>query len=357
MEFAGTTRAIVAPGTAALHVAREAAARGGTWGVVADRGFADAVGLSEVTGRMPEATAPLVGLVDEDPDVACVEQLTERAARAGVDGIIAIGGGSALCAGKAVAIRLTNPAPLDAYAGTDRLRRLPAPCIAVPTTGGSGSEVSEVVILHQGDDEPHLTIRGRGYAPIVAVLDGTLLARLPARPMLLAALDAYSHVCEALWSTEASSFTDALARRAGEIIRAALPRALDNDAAARQELVEGAAMANYACGNAQLALVHALATTPSIHLPHGYLTGVLLPHVATWCAPALREIAEPEIAMIEPFYAEIGFEARFAPGELTDADVGALVDGAFASPLIAFDPIGPTRADVEAVVRAAGAGT
>jgi alcohol dehydrogenase class IV len=349
--FMGSTRTVVAPGRAAECLAREARRYGSTvWAVVADPGFADTGALSPLLAEFDPADVPLVGLVDEDPDIGSVEVLWSTARDRDATGVIVVGGGSALCAGKAVAIRLTNDAPLAAYHGRDQLPVFPAPCLAVPTTAGSGSEVSEVVILHDSNGAENLIIRGRGYAPHVAILDGELLVTLPAGPMVLAAVDALSHAYESLWSTDATSFTDAFALESARQVRANLRPSLDGDPAARQRLLEASAMANYACGNAELATVHALASAPGVRLPHGRQTGVLVLHVAEWLAPSLRSQVAEEIKFIRPFYDSVGFAAQFAADEITAQDREVMVATALRSPLLRNDPVRPGAEDLHEIL-------
>jgi alcohol dehydrogenase class IV len=286
-----------------------------------DRGFAHAGLLEPILEGAPGAR--LCALIGEDPDVAECESAATAARKAGAGAVLAIGGGSALCAAKAVAILLTNPGPLGDYEGIGRLESPPALAVAVPTTAGSGSEVSNVVVLHDPGRERHLVIRGRGYEPRVAILDGELLRTLPRAPMIAAALDALSHALESGWARGGTSVTRALAPAAGATLRRALPRVLAGDVDAMQELVEASAIANLACGNSGLGLVHALSSAPSVHLPHGYQNGVLLPHVARFNG------AEEEL---DGLYAQIGFEARFRPGELSAQDVAAMVAAAMSNP-------------------------
>ena len=189
-------------------------------------------------------------------------------------------------------MRLRNPAPLDAYEGRDRLPSLPAPTIAIPTTAGSGSEVSTVVVLHDANRAQHLVVRGRGYEPDVALLDGSLLRTLPEPPLVQAALDALSHALEALWAHGATRFTDTLALAAAADIRAALPRAIAREDDAMQTLMEASAMANLACGNAGLGLVHALTSAPDVHLP------ARLPERRP--APARRGVQPPRRSTARP---------------------------------------------------------
>jgi alcohol dehydrogenase class IV len=354
-EFAAATRIVAGRGCLRERLGEEVARLGvPTVGVIADRGLAEA-GVLEAILAPPAADLPVCALIGEDPDIDEAEAAARAALDRGAQGILAIGGGSALCAGKAAAIRLTNPGPLEAYMGRDRLPALPAPTIAVPTTAGSGSEVSTVVVLHDPRVVQHVVIRGRGYEPRVTLLDGDVLRSLPPRPMIAAALDALSHALEALWSTGATSFTDALALFSARTIRSALPRSLDGDADAMQALIEASAMANLACGNAELALVHALTSSPFVHLPHGHQNGVLLPHVAAFNAPRLRPEVLAEVAELEPFYERIGAPSAFADGELSPEGAESMVAAALENPLRANNVVPAEEADLRALLARAGA--
>ena len=131
--------------------------------------------------------------------------------------------------------------------------------------------------------------------------------------MIAAALDALSHALESLWVRRSTRFTGALALAAAASLREALPSALSGDGDARQRLIESSAMANLACGNSGLTLVHALSTAPSVHVPHGLKNGILLPYVARFneevSAPATRSL----IAQIGPLYRTLGFRQRLHP--------------------------------------------
>jgi alcohol dehydrogenase class IV len=300
--------------------------------VIADRGLAQAGVLDTILDGISTTVAPVCALIGVDPDLGEVERAAQEAITRGADGVLVVGGGSALCAGKAVAMRLRNPAPLDRYHGRDRLISPPAPTIAVPTTAGSGSEVSTVVVLHDPHRSQHLVIRGRGYEPDVALLDGELLRSLPRRPMVEAALDALSHCYEALWARRATPVTDALALAAAATIRGSLPPALEGEAEAMQELMVASAMANLACGNSELGLVHALSSAPDVHLPHGYQNGVLLPHVAAFNRPHLGPVAAVEVDHLDAFYAELGFSPHFTADELSGGDAELMIQAALGNP-------------------------
>jgi alcohol dehydrogenase class IV len=332
-RFSAPTRIVAAFGCVRSELNTEVSALGcRRVGVIADRGFHDAGLLEPLLSLIDGVQVPVCALIGEDPDVSEAERASLAAVEAGVQAILAVGGGSALCAAKAAAIRLDNPPPLDAYAGSGQLPRPPAPVIAIPTTAGSGSEVSNVVVLHDPRHTRHLIIRGHGYEPQVALLDGELLRTLPPRPLIAAALDALSHALESLWARGATRFTDAMALPAAADIFDALPWVLDGDDTARQRLMEASAMANLACGNSGLGLVHALTSAPDVHMPHGYQNGVLLPVVARFNQPALRPEVQELTARLTTLYARIGFADRFAAGELTADGVEAMVSAALANP-------------------------
>lgn len=359
-QFAAPTRIVGFRGCVRARLADELHTLGGRRPVViADRGFAEAGMLEKLLSAAPALDLPVCALIGEDPDVAEAERAGAAARDAGATAVLAVGGGSALCAAKAAAIILRNPAPLEAYVGTSRLVASPAPVIAVPTTAGSGSEVSNVVVLHDPRYSRQLVIRGRGYEPPVALLDGELLRTLPRRPMIAAALDALSHALEALWVRGATSFTDPLALAAARTIRHTLPQALgvaQSDARDRhlQRLIEASAIANLACGNAGLGLVHALSSSASVGLAHGYQNGVLLPHVAEFNRPVLRSEVAMEVDELGQLYEQIDFAPRFAPGEVTAADAAAMTEAALTNPFRENNCRIATRDELTTIVSAAG---
>lgn len=326
-----------------------------TVAVIVDRGFVAAGLLEGVLEGCDRARLAVCEGIGVDPDVDAAERVAQEAIELGAGAVLAVGGGSALCAAKAAAIRITNSGSLHSYAGRDRLDHLPAPTIAIPTTAGSGSEVSTVVVLHDANHAQHLVIRGRGYEPDVAMLDGTLLRTLSRRPMIDAALDALSHCFESLWARKATAITDALALAAARTIRGSLPRALRGSEDDRQELIVASAMANLACGNAELGLVHALTSAPGVHLAHGYQNGVLLPHVADFNRSTLSDEAAREVQTLSELYGAIGFTPGFEAGELSPADTEMMVDAALQNPFLVNNRRSADADDLLRVMLAAGA--
>lgn len=308
--------------------------------VVADAGVGEAGLIDEILAGAQFAPVSVI-LIEADPDISVVEGAVVSAQAAGADLVVAIGGGSALGVGKAVGIRLTNPLPIDAYEGVGLVLNAPAPVIAVPTTAGSGSEVSNALVLHEAGRSKEIVIRGAGCEPRVAILDGSILRTLPYRPMLYAGFDALSHSMEALWAKGATFFTDALAIHSARAILEMLPLAIhgiesgrnasgDNDEVL-QNLLEASSAANMACGNSGLALVHALTTSPDIRIPHGLQNAVLLPYVASFNSDQLSTEARELVPLIDVLFTQLGFEPSFpAIGE--DVDGSRMIEASTGHP-------------------------
>jgi alcohol dehydrogenase class IV len=332
--FSAPTRIIAGLG-AVDRLAAELEALGASKVAVAcDEGVANAGLLDEVLAAAGTDAVVVLPLVRPDPLVADVEAAADVARAEGCGAVVGLGGGSALALSKAVALLLSNDSPITSYAGWDKARVAPAPSIALPTTAGSGSEVSNALVLHDPGEESIVVIRGHGYEPRVAILDGLLMRTLPQGPLVEAALDALSHAVEALSVRGASIFTDTLALAAAGHLHETLPRVLesrsDDDL---QRLLEASAMANLACGSSGLGLVHALSSATRLRVSHGRANGVLLPSIAEFNRQVLGRPALAEADRILPLYEQIGFEPFFRPGELADTDVASVIRVALDSPL------------------------
>lgn len=293
--------------------------------VIADGGL-DAGGiLDDFIERMgigPFIVERILAGVNPSPE--SVVATATRVRESGADAVLGIGGGSGLCAAKAAALLATNRTSVSTLEGVDRASVPPLPVVAVPTTAGSGSEVSNALVLHEAGRVREIVIRGRGYEPSVAILDATVLRGLPRTPLVYAALDALTHSLEAMWARGRSSFTDACAISAAETILTALPLAADGAAdgsnregtndTSLQELLEASALANIACGNSGLGLVHALSSSPRVGLAHGLQNGILLPYVARFNSTVLGQQSLDLVQRLPLLYERIGFTATFEPG-------------------------------------------
>ncbi|GAA0600332.1 L-threonine dehydrogenase [Craurococcus roseus] len=274
-------------------------------------------------------------------DARCshIDDQGARVRREGIDGVVCVGGGSVMCTGKGIAIVATNNKPMRECTGVGRFDRKALPMIMVPTTAGSGSEVSQWTIVK--DEERHLKLLGGGPLsfPDAAILDPVTLRSLPMRVAALPAVDALTHGVEAYLSGIASPLTDAVALAAVRLQFGSLRASINSDdERARADNLVASCMANIACGNARLGHGHALSLPLEGHLdlPHPYGVGVLLPHVTAFNLAVLPEKVKPLAEALEvetagltraeiieacaesirALYADIGFPDRFTPDQL-----------------------------------------
>ncbi|MEV6013130.1 iron-containing alcohol dehydrogenase [Streptomyces sp. NPDC051976] len=355
LTFATGTRIIT--GLGALRELPDEIGELGTRRLVAvlDRSLVEHGVLDVISAADGELDTSRIVLVDPDPGVSDAERAAEQALAWNADSVLAVGGGSALCAAKAIAIRLTNPGPLLDYEGTGKVPNRPAPTIAVPTTAGSGGEVSNALVLHEPGRDREIIIRGPGYEPTVAILDATLLAGLPRTPMLYAAIDALSHALEALWTRRRTSFTDSLAEHAAQSIFADLPRALeDREPETLQRLLEASCAANLACGNTGLGLVHALSCAPSVGLPHGYQNGALLLHVGQFNRDAMDKRHQAYLESAAGLFDAVAFPGKFEPNDL-GPEAGAAMLAASRSHVFRANNVRDSAdSDISTILAAAG---
>ena len=273
------------------------------------------------------------------------------ARRDGIDGVICIGGGSVMCTGKGIAIVATNPKPMAECTGVGQFDRKALPMIMVPTTAGSGSEVSQWTIVK--DEVRHLKLLGGGPLsfPDAAILDAVTLRSLPMRVAALPAVDALTHGVEAYLSGIASPLTDAIALGAVRLQFGSLRASINSDdERAREDNLVASCMGNVACGNARLGHGHALSLPMEGHLdlPHPYGVGVLLPEVIAFNLAVLPDKVAPlaEALEVEPrgrsraatieacsdsiraLYEDIGFPTRFTPAQLPSQRVREMAERA-----------------------------
>ncbi|TET55276.1 MAG: iron-containing alcohol dehydrogenase [Anaerolineales bacterium] len=293
-EFATTTRIIFGAGT--LADVPPLAAQFGKRALV-------------VTGSCPErAEALLEGLAREEmavakysvarePTIEMVEEGTALAREAGCDVVLGFGGGSAIDAGKAIAALLANPGhPLEylEVIGQGRpLARAPLPYIAIPTTAGTGAEVTRNAVLLSPEHQVKVSLRSLAMLPRIAVVDPELTYSLPPETTASTGLDALAQLIEPFVSHPATPITHSLCRegirRAGRSLRRAYSHG--DDAAAREDMSLASLCGGLALANAKLGAVHGLAGPLGgmIDAPHGALCGRLLPHVMAANVRTLRK--------------------------------------------------------------------
>ena len=226
--------------------------------------------------------------VEPNPRATTVDRLAAWAKEEGAALVIGLGGGSVLDAAKAAAMVMANGyAPVAGYEGRDRYSEKPLPFIAIPTTCGTGSEVTWVSVLTVEERHAKISVKGETMFPDWAIVDADLLRTLPGRLVAWTGADALTHAVEAVTCKVANPVSDALATTAVSLLLRYLRRAaahVDEDAEAREAVMRASTLAGLAFGNADVGAVHCLSETLGgrFDLPHGLANAVLLAPVVRY---------------------------------------------------------------------------
>lgn len=285
-EFAPPSRIVFGAGTAP-----QAAAAARAWG----RRPMIVTGANPARARVLELeglTVPIHG----EPTIPAVRQAVAAGREAGCDVVIAIGGGSAIDAGKAIAALITNPGEaldyLEVVGRAQPLTTAPLPFIAVPTTAGTGAEATRNAVLASPEHGVKASLRSPLLLPRLAVIDPELALSAPPDVTAATGLDALTQLIEPWVSTRANPLTDALCLEGIRQITTCLPRAFRNgaDLEARTGMALAALYGGMALANAGLGAVHGFAAPVGgqFPAPHGAVCAALLPHVIRANVGALR---------------------------------------------------------------------
>jgi alcohol dehydrogenase class IV len=316
--------------------------------------------------------------VPSDSSVACVNLGAEFAASLKADVIVSIGGGSPIDTAKAMAIVITEGGSLRDHQGFQGLSRPTIPHIAVPTTAGTGSEVTKAAIIRDEVAEQKLIFGDFHIYPRVAILDPELTVGMPSALTAGTGLDALTHAFEALHAMQAEPISDALALHAIRLIDRHLLAAIKSptDLVARGQMLLASTMAGLAFDNAQVGLVHAIAHSVGArhHVHHGMANAIALPHVLRFNADVAAEAyREGGIAMgidmrllddrhavdrvacaIAQLVADSGLPTRYRDVNVPESDLAAIAEVALSDGSIIYNPKPVTDAkDVLSVLRAA----
>ena len=293
-EFATATRIIFGPGTL-RQVGPIAAEMGRRALVVTGQTVARAEPLLDQLSAQGIKTVTYS--VTGEPTVEAVRAGTRRAEEAGCDLVIGFGGGSTVDTGKAIAALLTNGGdPLDyleVIGQGQPLTQAPVPIIAVPTTAGTGAEVTRNAVLASPEHRVKVSLRSPLMLPRLAVVDPELTHTLPPEVTASTGLDALTQVIEPYVSHLANPLTDAICREGMRRAARSLRRAFEHgdDAEAREDMALTSLFGGLALANAKLGAAHGFAGPMGgmFHAPHGVICGRLLPHVVAVNVRALQE--------------------------------------------------------------------
>lgn len=256
--------------------------------------------------------------VQPDPTVDNVMAGLECLRESNAEGVIGLGGGSPIDAAKAIAVLARNAPPITQYAGYHRIPHPGVPLIAVPTTAGTGSEVTRVAVITDTDRNVKLMILDGYLLPQVAVVDYELSMSMPRGLTAHVGVDTLTHAIEAYVSRKASALTDPIALSSARLTARYLPTAWGSphDLEAREAMAVAACQGGMAFSNSSVCLVHGMSRPLGavFHVPHGLSNAVLLPTVTRFSlSGALTR------------YAMIAREMSAAPPDSSDEQAGAML--------------------------------
>lgn len=290
------------------------------------------------------------------------------------DAVIAVGGGSVLDAAKAIALLHTNPGDLAAFDGIQKSKNPPIPLFAVPTTAGTGSEITLAAVISDPVTHAKVPIIDSKMIPGFVALDAEIMKGMPRGITAATGMDALTHAVESYLSTASTPATEVQAKAAVRLIFEHLPRAWHNgeDMASRDAMAMAAFYAGAAFGRTSVGYVHGIAHQLGriCHTPHGNANAMVLPEVlAAYGACAHRRLAdlaqvaglgEPgdsEAALADTFIKAIAamreeLELPTKPRDLKAADVSGIVADAIAEAGELYPvPRYLSEAEVSAIVR------
>lgn len=263
--------------------------------IVTDRGVSRAGILERVTSLLAETGVryELFDEVEADPPIEVVEKAAAVYRERGCTSLVGLGGGSSIDTAKAVAVRAGGQGTLREFASGKPFHGLLPRICAIPTTAGTGSEVSAVAVVSDLEDGVKLGIKSPLLVPQVALLDPLLLATIPSGVASETGADALSHAIEAFLSVNSNAVTETQALTAIRMIMRNLERfsADPRQSGPAGQMLLASCLAGLSFANAGLGLVHGLAHAvgAAFHIPHGLCCALYLPSVMEFNAPTCRE--------------------------------------------------------------------
>ncbi|MGI8311749.1 iron-containing alcohol dehydrogenase [Saccharopolyspora hattusasensis] len=376
LQFLSPTKVVMGP-DALDRVSSQVRQLGKRALVVTDAGLA-ATGLIELVTKPLEADgveATVFDAVGGNPTVEQVIACRNAQQESGSDVLIAVGGGSPIDVAKAAGVLATNGGNVEDYEGVDQFTQSPLPLVAVPTTVGTGSEVTKGAVITNPATKVKMVVVSDLLFPTMAVLDPRMVASLPPAITAGTGMDALTHAVEGYVAKGANPFTDALNLAAIKLIGTYLRPAVAGDGDALYQMLVASCMAGAGFHDAGLGLVHALANTLGGHfgVHHGTANALFLPYVMEFnvaanppkfatIADALGErvddlstiaAAKRAPATVHELAADVGVPRTLTELSIPEDAIPRLADDALSQIDRPGNPRSNTKSDLEALYRAA----
>ncbi len=331
--------------------------------VVTDSFLAEKTDLLERAKKAlgPRFAGAFTGVIP-DPTAASIDEGADYAKSVGADVLVSLGGGSAIDSAKGMAVVLTEGGKVLDHEGYHALARPQTPHIAIPTTAGTGSEMTMVLVVKDPERGQKTFIGSYFLHPNLAILDPTLTVGLPAKLTAATGMDALSHAIEGLFSTLGNPMSDANAIEAIRLIAKYLPACIEkpDDLVARGQMLMASAMAGSAFSNAMASLNHAMAHTvgAKFGIHHGTANAIFLANtmrffsdvsadrlaiVAQAMGISTRGLSDAEAASkaadrVEQLVKEIGLTDRLSDYGVSEENLADIADMATTDGTIIYSP-------------------
>ena len=258
--------------------------------LVTDRGIIKAGLLDSIHSQVEPVH--VVDTIEQNPRSTTVNAAAETARALNPDLVVGLGGGSVLDAAKAIALLLTNAGLIEDYEGKCKYVHPPLPVLAIPTTCGTGSEVTWVSVITHTERKFKMSIKGPDMFPKVALIDPDVLKTLPKLLIASTGMDALTHALEAYTVKPRTVITDIFAKKALQLIFESLEEAYRDITCekAREHIMLGSTLAGMAFGNSDVGAVHCIAETIGglYDVPHGVANSIFLPFVMEYNLPVVK---------------------------------------------------------------------
>ncbi len=275
--------------------------------------------------------------VNPEPDTDDVEKGALMCVKEGCDCILAVGGGSAMDAGKAIAVLAANGGCVRDYFGEVEYKREPLPVIAVPTTCGTGSEVTRFAVIVDREERTKKTVSSEKIIPKMSILDAGLLKTLPQKLVMATGMDAFSHSAESFLSSRADYLSKLFAIDSLRLLMESLPAAYERqeDIDAREKVFLASLLAGFALNRTGTIIVHGMGYSLTIKhgVHHGTANAVLLPYVFEYLKNNgyKEEMEELEAicgdtGKLKDFVKSLGLPARLNDAGVEESEMDELAD-------------------------------
>jgi alcohol dehydrogenase class IV len=346
--------------------------------LVGDPGVLHAGIISKLEEPLQDVQVPFVTFTDVGME-ATIESVDSGIALAksqDCDIVVGVGGGSALDTAKAIGIMLTNPGDIRDYVGIDLVPAPGAPVIAVPTTSGTGSELTRFSVLSDKNAKAKLSVGSMYVCPALALCDPELTVTLPAHLTAATGMDALTHALESYVNKATQPISEALSIQSMKLIAKSLRLAVvqGENLEARHDMLLASSIAAMAFNTTRLGLAHALAIPLGAHfkIPHGVVNAILLPEVMQFNiignqekfveiarifgekveGLSTREAAERAVVAIRRLNKDVGITQTLSDYGVKEEHLDFIVEEAMLSGNVPVNPVKPTIEDFKNICRA-----